>query len=90
MANEKYMEYLAYVKEYLAQNGGIVSPNPRHPFRSRFQHTIRVLHWCSRLAEGVEGVDKEALYTAAIFHGAAGLSMNMPRTARWTWRSVRR
>ena len=74
MVNGKYMEYLAYVKEYLAQNGGIVSPNPRHPFRSRFQHTIRVLHWCSRLAEGVEGVDKEALYTAAIFHdiGYAG------------------
>lgn len=74
MANEKYMEYLAYVKGYLVQNGGIVSQNPRHPFRSRFQHTIRVLHWCSRLAEGLEGVDKEALYTAAIFHdiGYAG------------------
>lgn len=68
MVNEKYMEYLAYVKEYLTQNGGIVSRNPRHPFRSRFQHTIRVLHWCFRLAEGMEMVNRDLLYTAAIFH----------------------
>lgn len=68
MVNEKYMEYLAYVKEYLIQNGGIVSLNPRHPFRCRFQHTIRVLHWCFRLAEGMERVNQDLLCTAAIFH----------------------
>lgn len=68
--NEKYKEYLTYVKEYLIQNKGIESPNPLHPFRSRFQHTIRVLHWCQRLAEGLEGVDCGVLYTAAIFHDA--------------------
>lgn len=74
MVNKEYMEYLAYVKGYLTKNGGLTSPNPRHPFRSRFQHTIRVLHWCFRLAEGLQGVDKEALYMAAIFHdiGYAG------------------
>ena len=44
------------------------SPNPLHPFRSRFQHSIRVLHWCERLVEGLDNVDTEALYTAAIFH----------------------
>ncbi len=68
MRKERYSEYLAYVKEYLTKHGGMVSPNPRHPFRSRFQHTIRVLHWCFRLTEGMEQVEKEVLYTAAIFH----------------------
>lgn len=66
--NETYRKYLAYVKEYLTEHKGIESPNPLHPFRSRFQHSIRVLHWCERLAEGLENVDTEALYTAAIFH----------------------
>ncbi len=66
--NEKYRKYLIYVKQYLTEHKGIESPNPLHPFRSRFQHSIRVLHWCRRLAEGLEGVDKDALYTAAIFH----------------------
>lgn len=66
--NQKYKEYLSYVKRYLTQHQGIESPNPMHPFRSRFQHTIRVLHWCNRLAEGLEGVDLELLCTAAIFH----------------------
>lgn len=68
MRRERYTEYLEYVKEYLTKHGGMVSPNPRHPFRCRFQHTIRVLHWCFRLAEGLEQVEKEVLYTAAIFH----------------------
>lgn len=68
MVNEIYMEYLAYVKGYLTRNGGMVSPNPLHPFRSRYQHTIRVLHWCQRLSEGMEEVDLDALCTAAIFH----------------------
>ncbi len=66
--NKKYKEYLSYVKHYLTQHQGMESPNPMHPFRSRFQHTIRVLHWCNRLAEGLEGVDLELLCTAAIFH----------------------
>ncbi len=66
--NERYIEYLKYVKEYLTRNHGMVSLNPLHPFRSRFQHTIRVLHWCFRLTEGMEKVNKELLYTAAIFH----------------------
>ncbi len=68
MMNETYVKYLTYVKEYLIRYKGIESPNPLHPFRSRFQHTIRVLHWCQRLAEGMENVDCELLYTAAIFH----------------------
>lgn len=68
MMNQKYKEYLSYVKHYLSEHQGIESPNPMHPFRSRFQHTIRVLHWCERLTEGMEEVDQELLCTAAIFH----------------------
>ena len=64
MANEKYMEYLAYVKEYLAQNG----------IQQPFFMTLVM----------------QTMTMAAMQYGAAGLSMNMPRTARWTWRSVRR
>lgn len=68
MINEVYKKYLMYVREYLTQHNGINSPNPLHPFRSRYHHTIRVLHWCFRLAEEEAELDKEALYTAAIFH----------------------
>lgn len=68
MMDDKYMACLKYVKEYLTQHHGMASPNSLHPFRSRFQHSIRVLHWCFRLAEGMEGIDHEALYLAAIFH----------------------
>ncbi|MEH2943287.1 HD domain-containing protein [Lachnospiraceae bacterium KK002] len=81
MMNEKYMEYLVYVKEYLTRNHGIDSPNPRHPFRSRFQHTIRVLHWCFRLTEGMEHVDKDALYTAAVFHDIGYMNQDNNRHA---------
>lgn len=68
MVNERYKEYLKYVREYLIQHNGMNSPNPLHPFRSRYHHTIRVLHWCFRLADEEQGIDKEALYTAAVFH----------------------
>lgn len=68
MINKTYKKYLQYVREYLTQHNGINSPNPLHPFRSRYHHTIRVLHWCFRLAEEQTGIDEEALYTAAIFH----------------------
>ena len=66
--NETYKKYLTYVKEYLTEHKGMESPNPLHPFRSRFQHSIRVFHWCERLVEGLDNVDTQALYTAAIFH----------------------
>lgn len=68
MINEKYKEYLSYVRTYLTEHNGINSPNPLHPFRSRYHHTIRVLHWCFRLTEEETEIDKEALYIAAIFH----------------------
>lgn len=68
MINETYKNYLMYVREYLTEHHGINSPNPLHPFRSRYHHTIRVLHWCFRLAEEEKDIDRQALYVAAIFH----------------------
>lgn len=72
MINQDYKTYLMYVRDYLISHNGINSPNPLHPFRSRYHHTIRVLHWCFRLCEEEpeleENLDKEALYLAAIFH----------------------
>lgn len=63
-----YEEHIKYVKEYLTEHNGIVPPDPRMAFRSKFQHTMRVFGWAKRLAEGREDVDTDILYTAAIFH----------------------
>ncbi|MEY8390163.1 HD domain-containing protein [Lachnospiraceae bacterium 45-W7] len=79
--NETYRKYLIYVKEYLTQHEGLQSPNPLHPFRSRFQHTIRVLHWCLRLSQGLKNVDCDLLCTAAIFHDIGYSSRDNERHA---------
>lgn len=65
---ETYKEYLKYVKDYLIEHNGIVPPNSQMAFRSKLEHTIRVLGWAKRLADGRKDVDIEVLYTAAIFH----------------------
>lgn len=62
-----YEEHLNYVKDYFAVHGD-VPPNPLMAFRSKYQHTIRVLGWAKRLAEGRKYVDTDVLYTAVIFH----------------------
>lgn len=61
-------QYIEYVKEYLTTHNGDVPPHPLMAFRSKIQHTLRVLGWAKRLTEGREDVDKKVLYTAAIFH----------------------
>lgn len=63
-----YEDYLEYVKRYLTEHNGIVPPDPRMAFRSKYQHTIRVLGWAKRLTEGRADVNTDILYTAAIFH----------------------
>jgi uncharacterized protein len=40
----------------------------KFPFRSRVKHTRRVWMWAERLAENREDVDRDVLFTAAIFH----------------------
>lgn len=62
-----YEEHLKYVKDYFVVHGD-VPPNPLMAFRSKYQHTIRVLGWAKRLAEGRKDVDTNVLYTATIFH----------------------
>lgn len=65
---ELYKEYLKYVKDYLTTHNGNVPSNHLMAFRSKYQHTLRVLGWAKRLAEGRNDVNIEVLYTAAIFH----------------------
>lgn len=66
-----YTRHLQYVKDYLIKNGGYYPPNPQYNFRCKYEHTLRVLHWCKILAEENHAVDKEILYLAAIFHDIA-------------------
>lgn len=63
-----YEEYLKCVKDYLTANNGDVPHNQLMAFRSKYEHTLRVLMWAKRLAEGRNDVNIEVLYTAAIFH----------------------
>jgi uncharacterized protein len=63
-----YEEYLKYVKDYLTEHNGDVPHDHLMAFRSKYEHTLRVLMWAKRLAEGRNDVNIEVLYTAAIFH----------------------
>ena len=63
-----YEKYLKYVKDYLTVHNGDEPSNPLMAFRSKYQHTIRVLGWAKRLAEGRKDIHTDVLYTAAIFH----------------------
>ncbi len=64
----KYDAYIKYVKEYLTVHNGLVPPHPQMAFMNKFHHTLRVLGWAKRVAEGRKEVDRDVLYTAAIFH----------------------
>ena len=63
-----YEKYVQYIKEYFLQHGGYYHPDPRYNFRSKYEHTLRVLRWCKMLIEDLPGVNEELLYMAAIFH----------------------
>lgn len=62
-----YEEHLNYVKDYFAIHGD-VPPNPLMAFRSKYQHTLRVLGWAKRLVRERKDVDTDILFTAVIFH----------------------
>lgn len=62
-----YEEHLNYVKDYFAIHGD-VPPNPLMAFRSKYQHTLRVLRWAKRLVRERKDVDTDILFTAVIFH----------------------
>lgn len=63
-----FKSQLRYLKEYLLKNGGYYPSNPQYNFRSKYEHTLRVLRWCNVLVKEFPSVDEEVLYTAAIFH----------------------
>lgn len=64
-------EEWSFVKERLEGSsfdsfgGGAVAD---YPFRSRFQHTTRVMMWAKRILADCPGVDLEILELAIIFH----------------------
>lgn len=62
-----YEEHLNYVKDYFAIHGD-VPPNPLMAFRSKYQHTLRVLGWAKRLVGERKDVNTDILFTAVIFH----------------------
>lgn len=66
-----YTQYLQYVKEYLIKNGGYYPADPQYNFRCKYDHTLRVLHWCEILSKEFSNIKKEVLYIAAIFHDVA-------------------
>ncbi len=65
--NLDYDLMLQYVKEALLENDLERQQKSKHSFRSRYQHTLRVLGWCKRIEDDL-ACDKKILYTSAIFH----------------------
>lgn len=63
-----YQKYIEYIKEWFLQYGGYYHPDPKYNFRSKYEHTLRVLRWCKILIVDYPDVNEEILYTAAIFH----------------------
>jgi len=63
-----YKQYLQYAKDYFLQYGGYYHPDHRYNFRSKYEHTVRVLQWCNILKEDIADIDTNILFTAAIFH----------------------
>ena len=62
-----FVDMLNYVKCVLVDNNALKPNNPLHQFRSRYSHIERVLGWSKRISAD-ENCNKDALYTAAIFH----------------------
>lgn len=67
MVIKMYEEYLEFVRNYLIEHKGLISENPSQTFRSRYEHTKRVIKWLDIITEGMD-IDREALYMAAVFH----------------------
>lgn len=58
-----YTRVIEYVKEMTAQNGR----SDNYPFRSRFEHIMRVYRWAIKL-QAKEGGDLEIIALAALMH----------------------
>lgn len=66
MMDSKYLIYLDYVTRILKSSGNDTSTHS--PFRSRSKHCYRVFVWANRLCKYSSTVDKDVLFTSAIFH----------------------
>lgn len=63
-----YDQMKEYVKNYLHETEHLVmEQNKQYPFRSRFEHSMRVLEWAKRINR-IEMGDEETVEIAAIFH----------------------
>ncbi len=58
-----YAEVIEYVKKTTAENGR----PPKYPFRSRYEHTMRVYRWAIKLQSKLGG-DLEIIALAALLH----------------------
>ena len=58
-----YAEVIEFVRKQTAENG---SP-PNYPFRSRFEHTMRVYRWAIKLQSKLGG-DLDIIVLAALLH----------------------
>ena len=58
-----YMTIIQYVKEVTSENGRPTL----FPFRSRYEHTMRVYRWAIKL-QAIEGGDLEIITLAALLH----------------------
>ena len=64
----RYKDMLDFVEAKLIEGNGIKSNKPYQTFRNRLEHTKRVLGWAKRIADDLPNVNKEVLFTSAIFH----------------------
>ena len=58
-----YAEVIEYVKKMTTENGR----PPKYPFRSRFEHTMRVYRWAIKLQSKLGG-DLDVIALAALLH----------------------
>lgn len=62
-----FNKMLEFVKKTLEDANKIKPDNPKHPFRSRYTHSLRVYEWARYIHDDLD-CNEDILYTAAIFH----------------------
>ena len=60
-------KYLQYAKEYFIQYGGYNHPDSRYNFRSKYEHTLRVLKWCNVLKNDGTSVNTDIFILQQFF-----------------------
>lgn len=65
---DKYKALMDFVEKLLKDTH--TDEGRTQSFRSRSDHTRRVFRWAERLCGRTQGVDRDVLFTAAVFHDA--------------------